>query len=257
MTLLDKLLTPDALSTVFQPILRIGPDGARILHGYEALTRGPHGTHASRADVLFEYVRQKRSEAVIDRACVVAALQAARALPGAPSLALNVHAATLGQDDGFVPLLLDTAAACGICPDRLVIEVVEQSSRWNSAGFARAIAAFRAAGLRIALDDVGFGHSNLHMVLEVRPEILKLDRYFVTGSAADPARWAVLATIQRLAVELGAEVVAEGVETTADLDAVTSAGIALAQGYLFSPPLAPAALQGLNSSRPSAASLSA
>ena len=257
MTLLDELLAPDALTTVFQPILRIAADGARSVHGYEALTRGPRGTHASRADVLFEYVRQKRSESVVDRACTLSALRSARALPGTPSLSLNVHAATLGQDDGFVPLLLRTADQCGIAAERLVVEVVEQSSRWNSAGFARAVRGLRDAGARMALDDVGFGHSNLHMVLEVRPEFLKLDRYFVTGAAGDRARWAVLATMQRLAVELGAEVVAEGVETGDDLEAVCAAGIALAQGYLFSPPVAAAALVEVHSSRPSAVSLSA
>ena len=257
MTLLDELLAPGALATVFQPILRIGSDGTRVVHGYEALTRGPRGTHASRADVLFEYVRQKRSEAVIDRACTVSALRAARALPGAPSLSLNVHAATLGQDEGFVDLLLATAAECRLAADRLVIEVVEQSSRWNSAGFARAIGALRAAGVRIALDDVGFGHSNLHMVLEVRPEFLKLDRYFVTGAAADRARWAVLATMQRLAMELDAQVVAEGVETPEDLEGVRSAGIALAQGFLFSPPASADVLHDLTLARPPAVSLSA
>lgn len=257
MTLLDELLTPGALTTVFQPILRIGADGTRTVHGYEALTRGPRDTHASRADVLFEYVRQKRSEAVVDRACALSALRSARALPGAPSLSLNVHAATLGQDDGFVAFLLDTAAGCGIGGGRLVIEVVEQSSRWNSAGFARALGALRAEGVRIALDDVGFGHSNLHMVLEVRPQFLKLDRYFVTGASADRARWAVLATMQRLATELDAQVVAEGVETTDDLAGVLAAGIHLAQGFLFSPPVSAQQLHDQTSPRPSAVSLSA
>lgn len=257
MTLLDELLAPDALTTVFQPILRIGADGVWSLHGYEALTRGPRGTHASRADVLFEYVRQKRSESVVDRACALSALRAARALPGSATLSLNVHAATLGQDDGFVPLLKQTADANGIAAERLIVEVVEQSSRWNSAGFTRAIAGLRESGMRVALDDVGFGHSNLHMVLEVRPEFLKLDRYFVTGVAADRARWAVLATMQRLAMELNAQVVAEGVETSDDLDAVRSAGIALAQGYLFSPPVAASQLPDVNPARPQAVSLSA
>jgi len=249
-SLLDELLVPDALTTVFQPIIALGPDGGRTIHGYEALTRGPRGTHASRADVLFEYVRRKRAEAVVDRICALSALRAARGLPGTPSLSLNVHAATLGQDEGFCHLLVDTAAACGIAADRLVIEVVEQSSHWNSAGLARALNAFRHAGARIALDDVGFGHSNLQMVIELRPEYIKLDRYFVAGAAKDPARRAVFTAIQILADAIDARVVAEGVETTDDLAAIEGAGIALAQGYLFSPPIALAALHEPQLARP-------
>lgn len=257
MTLLDLLLSPSALTTLFQPVVALGADGSLSIHGFEALTRGPRGTHASRADVLFEYVRRKRAEAAVDRVCALSALQAARSLPGRPSISLNVHAATLGQDEEFAGLLVDTAAACGYTADRLVIEVVEQSSRWNSAGFARAIAALRNAGARIALDDVGFGHSNLQMVLDVRPDFIKLDRYFVTGASADRARRTVLEAVQHLALGIGSQVVAEGVETPEDLDVVRGTGIALAQGYLFSPPVAAGPLSDQITPRPLAASLSA
>ena len=236
MTLLDELLAPSALSTVFQPIITFGADGAGTLHGYEALTRGPRGTHASRADVLFEYVRRKRAEPEVDRVCVLAALRAARALPSCPHLSLNVHAATLGRDPEFVELVLEASRAHGFTPDQLVIEVVEQSSQWNTVGFAAALLALREAGVAIALDDLGLGHSNLHMVLEVRPDYLKLDRYFVTGASTDASRRAVLRLLSDLGRAIGSRVVAEGIETTQDLAAVRASGITLVQGYLLSPP---------------------
>lgn len=239
MTLLDDLLAPAAMTTVFQPIVAFAPDGARSLHGYEALTRGPRGTHASRADVLFEYVRRKRAEPVVDRACVTAALEAARVLPACPHLSLNVHAATLGQDDQFGARLIETAAANGFTPNQLVIEIVEQSSAWNSFGFARALDGLRKAGIRLAVDDVGTGHSNLQMVVEVQPDFLKLDRFFVAGAATCPVRRATLGAMTMLAASFGGAVVAEGVETSEDLAAVRAAGISLAQGYLLSPPMAP------------------
>ena len=238
MTLLDDILAPQAITTVFQPIVACDRAGNRSLHGYEALTRGPRGTHASRADVLFEYVRRKHAEPVVDRACVVAALQAARSLPACPHLSLNVHAATLGQDEGFVALLLETAQANGFRPEQLVIEVVEQSSLWNSRGFAQAIAALRRAGVRLAIDDVGTGHSHLQMVVEVRPDFLKLDRFFVTGATDCAVRRAVQVAIVTLADAIGAGVVAEGIETADDLSTATAAGIRLVQGYLLSPPFA-------------------
>jgi len=239
MTLLDELLAPAAMTTVFQPIVAFAANGARSLHGYEALTRGPRGTHASRADVLFEYVRRKRAEPLVDRACVISALQAARALPACPHLSLNVHAATLGQDDQFAALLLETAAANGFRPEQLVVEIVEQSSAWNSFGFARALDALREAGIRLAVDDVGTGHSNLQMVVEVRPDFLKLDRFFVTGAGTCKVRRAILGAMASLGRACDSQVVAEGVETADDLATVRAAGITLAQGYLLSPPLAP------------------
>jgi EAL domain-containing protein (putative c-di-GMP-specific phosphodiesterase class I) len=257
MTLLDEILAPKAVTTVFQPILRIAADGTRALHGYEALTRGPRETHASRADVLFEYVRRKRAEAEVDRVCVLNALRAARALPSCPHLSLNVHAATLARDPEFGALLIEAAEAHGFHPTQLVVEIVEQSSQWNTRLFARGLDVLRSYGVGIALDDVGFGHSNLHMVLEVRPHFLKIDRYFVTHSAADRPKQAVLRAVQSLATDLGCRVVAEGVETAEDLRSVQEAGIALAQGYLLSPPLAPSQFSIDITARPQAVSLSA
>ena len=239
MTLLDEILAPEAMTTVFQPIVAFDAEENRSLHGYEALSRGPRGTHASRADVLFEYVRRKHAEPVVDRACVLAALRAARHLPACPHLSLNVHAATLGQDDRFGETLLEAAAAGGLRPEQLVIEIVEQSSVWNSFGFARALDGLRKAGVRLAVDDVGTGHSNLQMVVEVQPDFLKLDRFFVAGAATCPVRRATLGAMTLLAASFGGAVVAEGVETSDDLAAVRAAGISLAQGYLLSPPVAP------------------
>ena len=90
------------------------------------------------------------------------------------------------------------------------------------------------------------------MVIELRPDLLKLDRYFVVGAAKDPARRAVFSVLQHLAHALDARVVAEGVETAEDLAVVLEAGISLAQGYLFSPPLTAGALLDPHSARPSA-----
>ena len=212
MTLLDEILTPSALTTLFQPIIRVAADGTRTLHGYEALTRGPRGTNASRADVLFEYVRRKRAESVVDRVCAMAALRAASRLPQCPQISLNVHAATLGHDPGFAELLVEVAQSCGLRPQQVVVEVVEQSSRWSTSGFAQGLAALREAGVRIALDDLGFGHSNLYMMIAFRPDIVKIDRYFVSGIANDPRPPGRARSVQLLASAIDCTVVAEGVE---------------------------------------------
>lgn len=239
--LLESLLLPGALTVLFQPILLLRSNGESEVYGYEALIRGPAGTHATRADMLFEYVRRKRAEPVVDAACLVAALKEAQRLPQCPRLALNVHASTLGSGSRITELLVAATSEAGLATHQLVIEVVEHSSYWNSTAFRHSLASLRSLGMRVAIDDLGVGQSNLDLVLEVRPDLLKLDRRFVTGAARDPGRQAVLRAVQLLANDLGAAVVAEGVECEEDLGGVRAAGIGLAQGFFFSRPLAASA----------------
>ncbi len=235
-TLLDLILEPGRLSVVFQPIFEVGAESPELF-GLECLIRGPKNTNAERPAVLFEYVRRKRAEAVSDRACVAAALGEASALPWMPHLSLNVHASTLGRDPAFPAFVLGHADKAGIEPARLVVEIVEHAPPLDVPGFRRALEELREAGVSIALDDVGLGHSNYRMILDVRPDIYKLDRYLVAGAFSDPYRQIILDSLARMVRRLEARSVAEGVENSQELVAVQSAGIELVQGFLFARPL--------------------
>ena len=90
--------------------LRGRASGAPQLYALECLIRGPRETNVERPVVLFDYVRRKRAEAAVDRACIETALAAAGHLPFCPRLSLNVHASTLGRDLGFPAFLLDRAS---------------------------------------------------------------------------------------------------------------------------------------------------
>jgi EAL domain-containing protein (putative c-di-GMP-specific phosphodiesterase class I) len=94
----------------------------------------------------------------------------------------------------------------------------------------------RAEGVRVALDDVGVGRCNFRTIIDVAPDLLKIDRYFVHGCAADSRRRSVLASLRRLGEDIGAAVVAEGIELEADHRIVRDLGIHYAQGFLFSHP---------------------
>jgi EAL domain-containing protein (putative c-di-GMP-specific phosphodiesterase class I) len=236
-TLLDTLLEPGRLSVVFQPIFEVR-NASPQLYAVECLIRGPRGTNVERPNVLFEYVRRKRAEAAVDRACVTTALADAGSLPGEAQITLNVHASTLGRDPGFHDFLLGRAAAAGITPRRLVVEIVEHSPPLDVPSFRRALATLREAGVLLALDDVGLGHSNYKMILDVRPDIYKLDKYLVSGAWNDPYRQVILDSLARMVRRLEARAVAEGVETARELVAVEAAGIDLIQGFLYSQPLA-------------------
>ena len=231
--LLDRILQPGSLSVHFQPVMDVR---ALQPHYFEALIRGPRGTSAENPTILFEYARRKSRESIVDRACVRAILDAARGLPRGSTLGINVHASTLAMDEGFVEFLGAAVNARGICPRRLVIEVVEHAEPGDVPAFRDALAGLRGLGARIALDDVGLGHSNFLMILECRPDYFKVDRYFVDGCHQDSHRRAVLASVARLARPFHARVVAEGVEDPADLTALARLGITLVQGHVFGLP---------------------
>ena len=237
--LLDRILEPGSLSVHFQPVLEVHTSRPRP-HYLEALIRGPQGTTAEAPSILFEYARKKNKESCVDRACVEAILDAAKALPPEVALGINVHASSLAMDPGFVDFLASALAARGIRATRLVVEIVEHAPPWDVVGFRTALEGLRALGALIALDDVGLGHSNYMMILECRPDYFKVDRHFVHGCHKDFHRRAVLASVAQLARPFGARVVAEGVEEPADMLTLRRVGITLVQGYLFGMP-APAA----------------
>jgi EAL domain-containing protein (putative c-di-GMP-specific phosphodiesterase class I) len=235
-SLLDSILEPGSLSVRFQPVLELR--GTRVFtHYFEALIRGPRGTSAETPAILFEYARKKSKESAVDRACVDAVLDAARELPPDSVVGINVHASTLAMDGGFVEFLGQRLEACGLAASRLVVEIVEHAPPWDVVGFRGALEALRTLGARIALDDVGLGHSNFMMILECRPDYFKVDRHFVDGCHRDFHRRAVLASVAQLARPFGARVVAEGVEAPEDLAALRRLGITLVQGYLLGRPV--------------------
>jgi EAL domain-containing protein (putative c-di-GMP-specific phosphodiesterase class I) len=240
--LLDRVLAPDALSVRFQPVLRRTRTGGWRLHGLEGLVHGPLGTNAASAEVLFEYVRRKHAEDAVDRACITLVLTEAARLAGAPIVALNAHASTLGRNRGFLPFFEGALRAAGMPPSRIVIEVLEKSPVWDDAALRHTLDALRALGTRIALDDVGLGQSNMRMILECRPDYLKVDRYLVAGSSTDFYRRALLRSLNDLATSVGARVVAEGIEDHDDLATVLAEGITLVQGFLLARPMSAAAL---------------
>jgi EAL domain-containing protein (putative c-di-GMP-specific phosphodiesterase class I) len=100
---------------------------------------------------------------------------------------------------------------------------------------------FRARGFRIAVDDAGAGYAGLQHILSLRPDVIKLDIALTRNVDTDPARRALSACLARFADEIGAEVIAEGIETAAELDTLQSLGIRWGQGfYLGRPALLPA-----------------
>ena len=236
MNLLEQILSPSGLRILVQPIIQVCPD-KRCLHGVECLSRGPGNTLFERPDILFDYVRRKKAELAVDRKVIDLALEACSPIPEPIRVSINVHASSLGRDPDFAGYLQQQAGSAGLSMSRLTIEVVEHAPMWNKPQFLRTIGDLQRLGVQIALDDVGAGQSNYHMILDAAPNCFKVDAFIVQGLHSDPRRRAILSSVVKLASELGSTVVAEGVETELDLAALTGLGVAFMQGYLFSRPV--------------------
>ena len=236
MSLLEQILGPNGLTVLVQPIIHVSADN-RCLHGIECLSRGPKNTLFERPDILFDYVRRKKAELAVDRKVIELALNACSPIPDPVHVSINVHASSLGRDPDFARNLQQLAASAGLPMSRLTSEIVEHAPMWNKPQFLQTIGELQRLGVTIALDDVGAGQSNYHMILDAAPNCFKVDAFIVQGLHSDPRRRAIVASIVKLASELGSHVVAEGVETELDLAALTRLGVTFIQGYLFSRPI--------------------
>ncbi len=210
----------------FQPIVE--PATKRI-YAYEALLRTDEES-LKRPDLLL--AAAERLDRIHEVGRTVRSL-VARAATDAPSDALlfvNVHGLELTDEQMFSsdsPLAAHAA--------RVVLEITERIGIDPVAGPTQ-ISALRKLGYRIAVDDLGAGYSALAALSTLEPEVVKLDMSLIRDLERHPTKRRVVGAIATLCRELGSRVVAEGVETRAELEAVLSAGVDLVQGYLYARP---------------------
>ncbi len=119
---------------------------------------------------------------------------------------------------------------------RLVVEITEQSVVASYTDLTDSLTPLRNKGLRIGVDDAGAGYASLHHIVELRPDFIKVDRSLVDGLADDHARRVAVSAFVLLSLDLGATIVAEGVESPRDLAALCDLGVHAAQGYLLGKP---------------------
>jgi EAL domain-containing protein (putative c-di-GMP-specific phosphodiesterase class I) len=121
----------------------------------------------------------------------------------------------------------------------LIVEITEETLVHSDMQLLTAIQPLRARGARLAVDDMGAGYSGLRQITSVLPSYLKLDRSLVSGIDADDERAALVGALAGYSKQVGSLLVAEGVETAAELRAIQRLGVPLVQGFYFSRPGAP------------------
>jgi EAL domain-containing protein (putative c-di-GMP-specific phosphodiesterase class I) len=139
--------------------------------------------------------------------------------------------------DGFAQMLMDRVRAKGVAPERVQIEVTETAIFDDHERAARTLRHLHDAGFRVALDDFGTGYSSLFNIRNFPLDCLKIDRSFVENMGREPQSAAIIHSVTHLARSLGLEVVAEGVETEIQMQALRLAGCGFLQGYFLGAPM--------------------
>jgi EAL domain-containing protein (putative c-di-GMP-specific phosphodiesterase class I) len=231
----DLALDPRQLQTRYQPIFRCAGETSPLAFA-ECLLRGPKGTNLESPLVLFEYARRKCFEIELDLLafrCFLVELSAVSGL----QFSVNFHASTLSRDGSCAQRILSELERAGVLAALLHIEIIEAVDLTNLEALLANLAELRVHGVKIALDDFGVAHSNLQLLGVVRPELIKIDRTILPGPANPSATPACFAAAVECARSVGAEIVAEGVETIDQLAFVRTFGIEYAQGFYFEKPI--------------------
>ncbi len=233
MTPLQEILARKNLSALFQPIIDL--QRGEFL-GYEGLIRGPANSPLHSPVNLFSTAEREGLALEVEMLARQTVLEsfARQDLPG--QLFLNVSPQTLTQPSFRNGQTLAFLEQLDIDPSRVVIEITENQPTFDFEAMRSALLHYRGMGFKIAIDDLGEGFSSLRLWSELRPEYIKIDMHFVQGVDTDPIKLQFLKSIQSIAESCGTKVIAEGVETEAELKVVKDLGIALGQGYFIARP---------------------
>ncbi len=221
-----------AITMAFQPIVDIATGS---VFAYEALVRGTDGQSAGEVlssiepDMIYKF----------DQACRVKAIELAGAL-FAPAddakLSINFMPNAVYEPNACIRASLAAARRVGFDPTRLMFEFTENERMPDVAHVRHIIQAYQARGFTTAIDDFGAGYAGLGLLADLHPDMLKLDMALIRGIDVSAARRTIVASVLRMADELGIRCIAEGIETAAELQTLREIGVRLCQGYLLARP---------------------
>ncbi len=239
---LRKALAGGEFELHYQPVVNVA---SNEISGFEALIRWNHPEKGMVAPATFIPLAEEIGfivpigEWVIRQACTTAAQW-----PGDIHVAVNISAVQF-RSPGLMQVIVGALAASGLQPTRLEIEITESVLLQNKETTLALLHQLRALGVRIAMDDFGTGYSSLTYLQCFPFDKIKIDRSFVKDITENTGSLNIVRAVAALANGMGMTATAEGVETSEQLDKITSEGCTEMQGYLFSKPLPAAEIERL------------
>ena len=249
-------LTAGQFGLVYQPIYNL--DDLTIV-GVEALLRWNHPTRGTIQPDDFIPILEQTGQIrevgrwVVRQACAQMAIWHGRG--DTLDVSVNLSGRQL-DDDALVEHISDALRTSGLEASSLIVEITETALMGRAEVIARRLQAIKALGVRIAVDDFGTGYSSLAYLQQFPVDCLKIDCRFTSAITTSPESKALIGTLVQLGKDLGLKTLAEGVETTGQMDHLRGEHVNEAQGYLLARPLDPDVLEAqlLAPTRPGAAS---
>ena len=239
-TALYRALERNELHLVHQPIVDID---LGIVVGFEALMRWDRGQSQVVSPDEFIPIAEETgiivplgSWAINDALTQLRSWIDAGHCSASTTMSVNVSVRQL-HDPQFVTVVTEALASSGVAAEQLWLEVTESVMITEPTQALASLHRLNALGVRIAIDDFGTGYSSLSLLQRFPIQCIKIDRAFVNDVVTEPATQNIVRTIIAMAIAMGADVVAEGVETTEQLAQLNSLNCHRAQGYLFSRPV--------------------
>jgi EAL domain-containing protein (putative c-di-GMP-specific phosphodiesterase class I) len=230
---LQDLILREKVVTAYQPILKMKD---QTVLGFEALSRGPRGSGLETADVLFGAATDHQLLVELDRLCRRRALLSSGRIPSNSKIFINALPATVRDPQFRGKPLIDFLAKAQVAPDRIVLEITEKLVIDNYGLFREAMAYFTDLGMAFAVDDVGAGYSGLESIARLKPAFLKIDISLVRDVHASVVNRAMVKAIISLGHGIGATVIAEGIHSEEETQALRTMGVDFGQGYYLARP---------------------
>lgn len=231
--LLEQIIRQADIAIHFQPIVNIDTNR---MYGFEALSRGPEQSPLYSPIRLFSVAEQHGRLSELETLCRTQALQRfqQQQLPG--KLFVNISPMALLDPRHPKGHTLRLAQQLGLPPSAIVIELSEQYPAEDIDLLKSCLDYYRHQGFQVALDDLGAGYSGLRLWSELAPDYVKIDRHFIDRIDQFPVKQEFVRSIVTLCQSLTCQVIAEGIETEAELAVLQRLGIQLCQGFLLGKP---------------------
>jgi EAL domain-containing protein (putative c-di-GMP-specific phosphodiesterase class I) len=228
--LFQDLVLAEDIAILYEPIVNLT---TREILGHEALVRGPWKSELHSPNRLFQLAEETGLVYELDCLCRRTALRGARGLEAGRLLFLNCLPTAIHDPAFRGEVLKQTLQELRLRPEDMVFEISERESIENFSIFREARDHYKELGFKIALDDTGVAYGSLEAVMELAPDFIKVDLALVRGIDTDPPRQELLRALHAVAGKLGGQIIAEGIETSEELETLQALGIPYGQGYLF------------------------
>lgn len=208
-------------------------------HGVEALMRfsNPDRLHGPESpEVVFTRARKEDRILELDFYCRERILEAASEQGLDTRLFMNICPESLLSDQHSVGRTDELVERHGLAKEQIVLEITEETAIHNYDLFSRTVSHYRKQGYRIAIDDFGAGYGGLKMLATIRPDYLKVDRYFIQDIHREPVKHSIVRALVDICENLDIRLVAEGIENGSEFHSILDLGIELRQGFYFARP---------------------